>query len=133
MKIRSVLLSIFASLVGFSANAALVENAYDFEFISIDGNPMPLSQYKGKVILIVNTASMCGFTKQYSELQKLWEKYQDKDFILIGVPSNDFGGQEPGSEKEIKKFCEVNFNISFPMTSKVNVIGAGAHPLYIWA
>jgi len=88
---------------------------------------------KGKTILLVNVASKCGFTKQYDELQKLYEEYQDKGLVIIGVPSNQFGSQEPGSETEIKDFCETNFNITFPMTSKYDVKGDKAHPIYLWA
>jgi Glutathione peroxidase len=108
-------------------------SAHDFTFTSITGEEMPLSNYKGKTLLVVNTASECGFTKQYDDMQALYEAYEGKDFVLIGVPSNDFGGQEPGSEEEIKKFCETNFNITFPMTSKNKVVGKEAHPFYQWA
>ena len=113
--------------------AADVDNAYSFTFKSIDDAPLPLSKYKGKVILVVNTASRCGFTSQYNKMQKLWEKYKDSGLIVLGVPSNNFGNQEPGSEKQIKEFCEVNFQINFPMTSKVDVKGTNAHPFYSWA
>ena len=84
-------------------------------------------------MLLVNVASNCGFTKQYTELQALYDKYKDKGFIVLGVPSNQFGGQEPGSDDEIKKFCETNFNITFPMTTKHDVKGETAHPIYLWA
>ena len=106
---------------------------FDFNIKSIDGNNLELSKYKNKAILLVNVASNCGFTKQYSDLQNLWEKYEYKGLIVLGVPSNQFGGQEPGSNKEIKKFCEVNFNVNFPMTDKVDVKGTLAHPIYLWA
>jgi len=106
---------------------------FDFNINSIDGNNLELSKYKNKAILLVNVASNCGFTKQYSDLQKLWEKYEDKGLIVLGVPSNQFGGQEPGSNQEIKKFCEVNFNVNFPMTDKVDVKGTLAHPIFLWA
>ena len=109
------------------------KNFFDFKINSIDGNEINLSTYKGKTILVVNVASKCGFTKQYDDLQKLYELYSEKDFIVLGIPSNQFGGQEPSSEKEIKDFCETNFNISFPMTSKYNVKGDDSHPIYIWA
>ncbi|MEQ1649943.1 MAG: glutathione peroxidase [Hyphomicrobiaceae bacterium] len=108
-------------------------SAHDHSFTSIDGKPMPLTAYKGKVLLIVNTASFCGYTKQYDGLQKLHDTYAAKGFTVIGVPSNDFGGQEPGKAEEIKTFCETNFNISFPLTDKVVVKGANAHPFYAWA
>ena len=106
---------------------------FDFNIKSIDGNNLELSKYKNKAILLVNVASNCGFTKQYSDLQQLWEKYGDKGLIVLGVPSNQFGGQEPGSNQEIKKFCEVNFNVNFPMTDKVDVKGTLAHPIFLWA
>ena len=109
------------------------KNFFDFKINSIDGNEINLSAYKGKTILVVNVASKCGFTKQYDDLQKLYELYNEKNFIVLGIPSNQFGDQEPSSEKEIKDFCETNFNISFPMTSKYNVKGGDAHPIYIWA
>ena len=104
-----------------------------FTFKSLEGEPLSLSDYQGNAILIVNTASRCGFTSQYEGLQLLWEKYRDRGLIVLGVPSNDFGGQEPGNEKEIKEFCSVNFNIDFPMTEKQTVSGSEAHPFYIWA
>lgn len=109
------------------------KNFFDFKINSIDGNEIDLSSYKGKTILLVNVASNCGFTKQYNDLQSLYDNYQDKGLIILGVPSNQFGGQEPSSENEIKDFCETNFNISFPMTSKYNVKGDDAHPIYTWA
>jgi glutathione peroxidase len=107
--------------------------AHDFTFTSIEGKDLPLSEFRGKVVLVVNTASQCGFTHQYADLQNVWSRYRDQGFVLLGVPSNDFGGQEPGSEEEIKTFCEVNFNVDFPLTSKVHVKGDSAHPFYRWA
>ena len=109
------------------------ESLFDFKINSIDGNEINLSKFKGSAILIVNVASNCGFTKQYNDLQNLYDTYKDRGFIVLGVPSNQFGGQEPSSEKEIKNFCETNFNITFPMTSKYNVKGNDAHPIYLWA
>ena len=106
---------------------------YDIEIESITGETISLNKYKGKTIFLVNVASNCGFTKQYADLQNLWEKYREKDLIVIGVPSNQFGGQEPGSNKEIKDFCETNFNINFLMTSKQDVKGENAHEIYKWA
>ena len=106
---------------------------FDLSIKNIDGNDLELSKYKNKAVLLVNVASNCGFTKQYADLQKLWETYKDKGLIVLGVPSNQFGGQEPGSNKEIKKFCEVNFNVNFPMTDKVEVKGTLAHPIFLWA
>jgi len=97
-----------------------IENisAHQFEFISIDGVILPLTSFSGKALLVVNTASRCGFTSQYEGLQSLWEKYRDQGLVVLGVPSNDFLGQEPGTESEIKNFCTVKFNVDFPMTSK---------------
>ena len=105
---------------------------YDFKINSITGEEINFNDYKNKVILLVNVASYCGFTKQYADLQKLWEVYRHKGFVVIGVPSNSFN-QEKNSEKEIKKFCEVNFNINFPMTSIYEVKGDNAHAIYKWA
>ncbi len=109
-------------------------SAYDYSFKTLrGGESMPLAQFKGKVILIVNTASNCGFTKQYSGLENLYTTYKDRGFVVIGVPSNDFGKQEPGTETEIAEFCQLNYVVSFPMTAKEVVSGENAHPFYIWA
>jgi len=113
-----------------AANAA---NAHDFRFTAIEGGALPLSKFKGKAVLVVNTASRCGFTPQYAGLQALWRAYRERGLVVLGVPSNDFGGQEPGSHAEIKQFCEVNFNVDFPLTEKQTVSGAEAHPFYKWA
>lgn len=110
-----------------------IGSAFDFEFTSIDGKPMPLAAYKGKVLLVVNTASFCGFTKQYDGLQALHDKYQSQGLVVIGVPSNDFGAQEPGDAGKIKEFCTSTFGITFPMTEKYVVKGEAAHPFYKWA
>jgi len=104
---------------------------YNFQFESIEGKEMPLKAYKGKVVLLVNTASMCGLTKQYTALQELYDEFRDKDFIVLGIPSNSFM-QEHDSEDKVKDFCETNFNITFPMTEIVPVLGADKHPLYKW-
>tara|TARA_B100001123_G_C15218347_1_gene990194 strand:+ start:886 stop:1443 length:558 start_codon:yes stop_codon:yes gene_type:complete len=106
---------------------------FDLSVKSLNGENIELSRYKNKAVLIVNVASNCGFTKQYSDLQNLWDKYKENGLIVLGVPSNQFGSQEPGSNEEIKKFCEINFNINFPMTVKVDVKGENAHPIYLWA
>ena len=108
------------------------EVAHNFKFVSIDGQEMNLSNYKNKVLIVVNVASRCGFTSQYEGLQEIWDEFKDKNVVVIGVPSNNFK-QEPGSNKEIKDFCETNFNISFPITEKMDVIGNNAHPFFIWA
>ena len=105
----------------------------DFNIKDINEDKIDLSIYKNKTILLVNVASNCGFTKQYSGLQELHEKYKDKGLVVLGVPSNQFGKQEPGSNNEIKDFCETNFNITFKMTSKYDVHGQSAHPVYLWA
>ncbi len=115
------------------AGPAATATANDFVFQSIDGKPMPLSAYRGKVLLVVNTASFCGFTPQYKALQKLHESFEARGLVLIGVPSNDFGGQEPKSDSEVKTFCEGAFGITFPLTSKTHVRGGDAHPFYAWA
>ena len=106
---------------------------FDFKIDSINGDELDLSTFNGKTILLVNVASKCGFTKQYDDLQQLYDNYKDKGLVVVGVPTNQFGSQEPGTEAEIKNFCETNFNITFPMTSKYDVKGDNAHPIYIWA
>ena len=127
--------SLFLIIAGlFPSNTAdsYTLNAYDFRFKDIDGNNLNFKDYKGKVLLIVNVASKCGFTGQYEGLQSLWDTYKDKDFILIGVPSNDFY-QEYKDEKDVKNFCELTFGVNFPMTSITAVRGSSAHPFYKWA
>ena len=104
--------------------------AHDFEFRAIDGGDLPLSKFKGKALLVVNVASQCGLTPQYSGLEALWKAKRDKGLVILGVPANDFGAQEPGTENEIKTFCETNYGVSFPMFAKVEVNGGGRHPLY---
>ena len=105
---------------------------YDFEALSIEGKPAQLSTQRGKVMLIVNTASACGFTPQFAGLESLWETYRDRGLVVLGFPSNEFGGQDPGSDGEIASFCQLNYGVSFPMMSKVKVNGAQAHPLWKW-
>ena len=107
-------------------------SAHDFTFSGIDNKPIDLKQYAGKPVLVVNVASFCGFTPQYKELQKLHETYGPKGLVVLGVPSNDFGAQEPKTEAEIAKFCETSFGVTFPMTAKQKVVGADAHGLYQW-
>ena len=121
------------SISGNNVNADYEKLAYDFDFKDLDGSPLNLSDYKGKVIVAINVASQCGFTNQYEDMQQVWEKYQSKGIVILGIPSNDFGKQEPGSNEDIKNFCEAKFGISFPMTEKVSVKGSEAHPFYIWA
>ena len=129
-KILIVLVIMFSFFNKTSAN--YTQLAYEFEFESLNGGKIKLSDYKNKVLVLVNVASRCGFTKQYNDLQKLWDNYKDKDLIVIGIPTNDFK-QEPASNSDIKDFCEQNFNINFPMTEKINVLGNEAHPFYKWA
>jgi len=105
---------------------------YDFEALSIDGQPAHLSTQRGKVILVVNTASACGFTPQFAGLEQLWHDYRDRGLVIVGFPSNEFGGQDPGSNAEIGAFCQRNYGVSFPMMAKVQVNGAQAHPLWQW-
>jgi len=131
--LKTFLLIIMISLFGNKVSADYEKLAYDFSFNDIDGTQLKLSEYKGKIIVVVNVASQCGFTNQYEDMQNIWEKYQSKGIIILGVPSNDFGGQEPGSNSEIKNFCEAKFGISFPITEKINVKGSEAHPFYKWA
>ena len=118
--LRLLILSIFL--------AASV-TVYDFKVTGLDGNTIDLSKYKGKKILIVNTASKCGFTPQYADLEKLYEKYKDK-MVIIGFPANNFHQQEPGTNGEISEFCKKNYGVSFPMAEKVDVIGENTHPLF---
>jgi glutathione peroxidase len=115
------------------APGAQAGSAYDYTFQSIDGKPMPLSAFRGKVLLVVNTASLCGFTAQYAALQKLHEAYEARGLVVIGVPSNDFGGQEPKTEAEVKEFCQGAFGITFPLTAKNHVKGPDRHSFYGWA
>ena len=128
------LLIIFLLMLGIleKASANYSKLVYDFEFNDIDGNKIELSDFKNKVLVVVNVASRCGYTPQYEGLQMLWSNYKNKNLVVIGVPTNNFR-QEPGNNKEIKDFCETNFGINFPMTEKTNVIGKDAHPFYKWA
>ena len=130
-----IALIIVFNLLNFNIIGNSMENKtfYDFELELITGETISLDKYEGKAILLVNVASKCGFTKQYTDLQNLWQKYREKNLIVLGVPSNQFGSQEPGSNDEIKDFCETNFNINFPMTSKYDVKGENAHEIYKWA
>ena len=110
-----------------------MSSAYDYSFDSIDGKPLPLTTFKDKVVLVVNTASKCGLTPQYNGLEQLYSDYKDKGLVVLGVPCNQFMGQEPGTDAEIQTFCSTTFGIDFPMTSKVDVKEANAHPFYKWA
>ena len=130
----SFYLFLFFSLfvVKGGAMPAVATTAHDFSFISIDGGDLPLADYKGKVVLLVNTASMCGFTSQYEGLQSLWSDYRHRGLVVLGVPSDDFGGQELDTAKQVKSFCTLNYGIDFPMTDIAVVAGPNAHPYYKW-
>jgi glutathione peroxidase len=119
-------------LAGVAMTAALfgASNVLDFSLNSIDGKPAPLSQYQGKVVLIVNVASRCGYTPQYEGLEKVYEKYKDQGFVILGFPANNFGGQEPGTNEEIKTFCSSKYSVKFPLYTKISVKGDDIHPLY---
>ena len=132
-KIKIFLILLMTTILGNVGEANYDKLAYDFKFKNLDGSNLNLSEFKEKVIIVINVASQCGFTNQYEDMQKIWEKYQSKGVIILGIPSNDFGQQEPGTNKEIKNFCEAKFGITFPMTEKVSVKGTNAHPFYLWA
>ena len=137
--LKLVLMLLATPLLNNTAKAETLDgaltyaNAHQFTFQSIDGKAMPLSDYKGKILLIVNTASQCGFTKQYDGLQKLYDTYKDKGLVVIGVPCNDFGGQEPEGEETIAEFTEKQYGVTFPLTSKASVKGDDIHPFFKWA
>ena len=109
-----------------------MSNIYDFEALQINGKPVPLKTFEGKVMLIVNTASACGFTPQFAGLEELHKSYGAKGLVVLGFPCNQFGAQDKGSNDEIAEFCQLNYGVSFPMMAKIDVNGAGAHPLYQW-
>jgi len=123
-------LTLLVAILSFAATLCAAENVYDFTLPSIDGEATSLASYKGKVILLVNVASRCGFTPQYSALESIYEKYKDQGFVILGFPANNFGGQEPGTNAEIKSFCTLKYNVTFPMFAKVSVKGADCTPLY---
>lgn len=121
----------FGLIFNPSPTAAPKERSmYEFTMKDIDGNDVALSKYKGSVVMLVNTASRCGLTPQYEGLQKIFDQYKEKGFVVLGFPANNFLGQEPGTEKEIKEFCQLNYKVSFPMFSKISVRGADQHPFY---
>ena len=121
-----------AWLFSFAQSKAAMSTVYDFDATSITGQPVKLSDFRGKVILIVNTASKCGFTPQFEGLEKLWQARKDQGLVILGFPCNQFGSQDPGSDDQIASFCQLNYGVSFPMMSKVDVNGPEAHPLYQW-
>lgn len=114
-------------------DASAQTTVYDVEFKTIRGEPLPFSHFAGKAVLVVNTASRCGYTGQYAGLQELYETFSDQGLVVLGVPSNDFGGQEPGQEAEIKTFCEINYGVTFPLTSKVSTTGTERHAFWVAA
>lgn len=124
------LLSLLVSIFTMANTTQPPASFHSFTMKDIRGKEVNLAAYKGKTVLVVNTASKCGYTPQYKELQALYEKYQNKDFVILGFPANEFGGQEPGSDETIAEFCEVNFGVKFPLFSKVVVKGDGIHPLF---
>ena len=129
---KKILIILFMFSFFSKVTAGSNGTAYDYEFNGIDGEIIKLSQYKGKVIVVVNVASRCGYTPQYEDLQTLWSDYKRKNLVILGIPTNNFR-QEPGNNKEIKDFCETNFGITFPMTEKISVIGNNSHSFYKWA
>jgi glutathione peroxidase len=127
--VRKLILTLIVFLAA-GATAARATSIYDFTMKSIDGQPVSLKTYSGKVVLLVNVASRCGFTPQYAGLEALYEKYKDRGLVIVGIPANNFGSQEPGTNEEIKKFCSSKYNVSFPMMAKVSVLGEDKTPLY---
>jgi len=132
-KLKNLLFIIIMIFFNTNALGNYDQLAYEFKFNDLDGSEIKLSDYKNKVIVVVNVASQCGFTNQYEDMQKVWNIYQKKEFLMLGVPSNDFGKQEPGTNEDIKKFCESKFGVTFPITEKIIVKGENAHPFYKWA
>jgi glutathione peroxidase len=126
----SVLLAAATAIATMAGGEEAMKNVYDFEMKDIDGNAVALSRYRGQVALVVNVASRCGFTKQYEDLQKLYETYKERGFAILGFPANNFMGQEPGTDEEIKVFCSTTYGVTFPMFSKMSVTGKDQHPLY---
>ena len=128
--LKTIFFLLFILSINTFAKDAPMKTIYDFEIKTITGTETTLQEYKGKVMLIVNVASKCGYTPQYDGLESLYKKYQDKGFVVLGFPCNQFGSQEPASESEIQNFCRVNFGVTFPMFAKIDVNGDDAHPLY---
>ncbi|MDH6308468.1 glutathione peroxidase [Dysgonomonas sp. PFB1-18] len=129
---KKLILSIILGMITISSMAQSNKSIYDFKVKDIDGKDFNFTSLKGKKILVVNVASKCGLTPQYEKLQQLYEKYKDKNFVIVGFPANNFNGQEPGTNEEIKTFCVLNYDVSFPMMSKVDVIGDNKAPIYKW-
>jgi glutathione peroxidase len=127
---RAYFIGLVALLISASLFAA--SSIYEFTLPSIEGKPLPLANFKGKVVLVVNVASRCGFTPQYSALESTYEKYKDQGFVILGFPANNFGSQEPGTNQEIKTFCQTKYSVTFPMYAKVSVKGDDQTPLYTY-
>src|ERR1700729_3021014 len=130
VKMKMIAPLVFGLLFCAAAVIAGGKSIYDFTLNSIDGQPTSLASYKGKVVMLVNVASRCGFTPQYTALESTYEKFKDKGFVIVGIPANNFGGQEPGTNAEIKTFCSTKYNVTFPMMSKISVKGDDKAPLY---
>jgi glutathione peroxidase len=130
LRVRGYLL--FGALLIMASSLLAASGIYSFTLNSIDGKPAPLADYKGKVVMVVNVASQCGYTPQYSALQAIYEKYKDKGFVILGFPANNFGAQEPGTNEEIKTFCTRKYSVTFPMYSKISVKGDDQAPLYAY-
>jgi glutathione peroxidase len=128
--IRRKLFDLLGVMILMAGTTFAASNIYDFTLPSIDGTPMPLAQFKGKVVLMVNVASQCGFTPQYTALEAIYEKYKAQGFVIVGFPANNFGAQEPGTNEEIKTFCSRKYSVTFPLYSKVSVKGDDETPLY---
>jgi glutathione peroxidase-family protein len=126
------LLAIAGVIISLAGGSAMSQSLYDFTMNDIDGKPLPLKEYAGKVVLVVNVASRCGFTPQYKGLEELYERYKDRGLVVLGFPANNFFFQEPGTDAEIKQFCSLKYNVTFPMFSKISVKGRGMAPLYKW-
>ena len=124
-------LTLLCSIITMTALAVSAQSLYDIKLKDIDGKDTTLAAYKGKAVLIVNVASKCGYTKQYSGLEATYQKYKDQGLVILGFPCNQFGGQEPGTNEEIKEFCSSRFNVTFPLFDKIEVNGANRHPLYV--
>lgn len=127
-----ILLMLFLAIILQATTVNFEDSVYDFSYEDIDGNKSSLAEYKGKVILVLNVASKCGYTPQYEGLQAIYEKYKEDGLVIVGFPANNFKGQEPGTEEEIKEFCTLNYGVTFPMTSKVSVVGEDQDPLFTY-
>ncbi len=123
---------IFSKSSASTMKTVSANSIYEFSMLDIDGNSVSLSKYKGQVVMLVNTASKCGYTPQYEGLQNIYDKYKEKGFVILGFPANNFGGQEPGTNEEIKDFCTLKYKVSFPMFAKISVKGDDQHPLYTY-